>query len=997
MRNLKRALSLALASVMLLGMMVVGSGAVSYNDQDSVSNKEAVEVLAAAGLMTGDDNGNFNPNQVVTRAEMAVIITRMLYGADIDVSQFTGSSVFSDVPTWAQGFVNLCASLGIVGGVGDGKFAPNEPVTTAQATLMLLRALGYYQDSAEFGSDWSLSAITRGTQLGLFGDLILSKDQGLTRDNVAQLTFNAITKTTPVKYNESFKVYYTTNWVNGVSEIEDNQIGDDSAGSPYRDTIAYKIFDLTTSTDSESFGRPGAYTWCIGKKSVTSVFSADADLVGTYTAKMTYGDLYTTLGKTVVDNIRNVDIFVDGRQIVNGTNGTYTSTGAFSTANIARNSKTAFGYDAGTATYVADDTTPTGNGVVTEVYVQYDKDAQKYDLTFVVINTYVAQAASDYDAKDQDLVITAKTGSYLTTLKSEDVAGLESIKEDDILMVTASWNGSNYVVQTVKAPQLISDQSVTAYTAGKDVTFGGTTYKYNLISETNASASGANTTYDVINNGTYDFYVDDNGYILYVTDYAGVSNYVYVADSVAEGNSVTGRYVSAKAVFTNGTATTIRVDKLGTSDANNNGTNTVANGTWYTYSMNSDGNYDLKSITAASAAGQDDKTVALSGNFSSASAKMDSNGYAIANSSTVFVVYNSTTKTYTVYTGIANLPTVSSATGSATVEKGYATYVYLTATANNISASSDVKTAYVLKNTYAQGYDSSAKKNTYTYDAIVDGQITKLTVTATLNGVGLYYWSATSDGYPSGLVRVSETIANEYVVQPVVNQAVNYSDGTLVVDGKYYVMKDGVKVFSIEADGTAEETTLASVANDGNFTGTLVLVDASKTDSSKVAVYFQESSAENVVSDIASVNNSSTATTLEAAPTTLSGKIVLDGTVKAGMPADAADVMGNKTGGTNYSIVRVTLPTEFNVDGLYVKQTNAALAEYYSGNGVTGNVKLKEYDWASKGTTNATFLVMILEGGSAKLEFDLEGCTGDSDFSADYTYIIDGSNLTLVD
>ena len=924
MRNLKRALSLALASVMLLGMMVVGTGAVSYNDQDSVSNKEAVEVLAAAGLMTGDDNGNFNPNQVVTRAEMTVIITRMLYGADIDVSQFTGSSVFSDVPVWAQGFVNLCASLGIVGGVGDGKFAPNEPVTTAQATLMLLRALGYYQDPAEFGSDWSLSAITRGTQLGLFGDLILSKDQGLTRDNVAQLTFNAITKTTPVKYNESFKVYYTTNWVSGVSEIEDNQIGDDSASSPYRDTIAYKIFDLTTSTDSESFGRPGAYTWCIGKKSVTSVFSADADLVATYTDEMTYGELYNSLGKTVVDNIRNVDIFVDGRQIVNGTNGSYTSTGAFSTANIARNSKTAFGYDAGTNTYSADDTTPTGNGVVTEVYVQYDKTAQKYDLTFVVINTYVAQAASDYDTKDQDLVITAKTGSYLPTLKSEDVAGLESIKEDDILMVTASWNGSNYVVQTVKAPKLVSDQSVTAYTSGKDVTFGGTTYKYNLISETNGVASGANTTYDVINNGTYDFYLDDNGYILYVTDYAGVSNYVYIADSVAEGNSVTGRYVSAKAVFTNGTATTIRVDKLGTSDANN-GTNNVTNGTWYTYSMNSDGNYDLKSITAASAVGQDDKTVALSGNFSSASAKMDSNGYAIANSSTVFVVYNSDTKTYTVYTGIANLPTVSSATGSATVEKGYATYVYLSATASNISASSDVKTAYVLKTSYAQGYDSSAKKTTYTYDAIVDGQITKLTVTSTLANVGLYYWSATSDGYPSGLVQVNDDIANEYVVQTVSNKAVSYSDGTLVVDGQYYVMKSGVKVFTIDADGTAEETTLASVANDGNFTGYITLVDASKTDSSKVAVYFQKAAsvAAPSVAVIAtqptasSTPSANTPVTLTVATTPVSGVVFTyqwykdtdgsgyDGSAVSGATSASYTVPG-QTGTTEYYYCVVT-------------------------------------------------------------------------------------------
>ena len=47
MRNLKRALSLTLASVMLLGMMVVGAGAASYPDVDEKDNIEAIEVLQA--------------------------------------------------------------------------------------------------------------------------------------------------------------------------------------------------------------------------------------------------------------------------------------------------------------------------------------------------------------------------------------------------------------------------------------------------------------------------------------------------------------------------------------------------------------------------------------------------------------------------------------------------------------------------------------------------------------------------------------------------------------------------------------------------------------------------------------------------------------------------------------------------------------------------------------------------------------------------------------
>ena len=79
MRNLKRALSLTLASVMLLGMMVIGtSAAVAYPDVDKDNNVEAIEVLQAVKVMQGDDKGNFDPDRTVSRTEMAVIMALLL-------------------------------------------------------------------------------------------------------------------------------------------------------------------------------------------------------------------------------------------------------------------------------------------------------------------------------------------------------------------------------------------------------------------------------------------------------------------------------------------------------------------------------------------------------------------------------------------------------------------------------------------------------------------------------------------------------------------------------------------------------------------------------------------------------------------------------------------------------------------------------------------------------------------------------------------------------
>ena len=76
MKNLKRALSLVLSAAMMVGMMAIGTSA-AFADVDSSDNLEAISVMEMIGVMEGDGT-NFNPDRVVTRNEMAVVICNLM-------------------------------------------------------------------------------------------------------------------------------------------------------------------------------------------------------------------------------------------------------------------------------------------------------------------------------------------------------------------------------------------------------------------------------------------------------------------------------------------------------------------------------------------------------------------------------------------------------------------------------------------------------------------------------------------------------------------------------------------------------------------------------------------------------------------------------------------------------------------------------------------------------------------------------------------------------
>ena len=199
MRNLKRALSLALAAIMLIGMMVVSASAAGFDDfsdKDEIVNKDAVSMLTTLGVINGKEDGSyFDPTGNVTRAEMAKMLCVAINGGVDPVLGVKDTPTFTDIKgTWAESYIEYCAANGIIAGRGNNKFDPTGTVSATEAAKMLLGVLGYNAEkSGLVGNDWAINTNVLANQNGLYKNLSnLNANTLLTRDNAAQMIYNAL-------------------------------------------------------------------------------------------------------------------------------------------------------------------------------------------------------------------------------------------------------------------------------------------------------------------------------------------------------------------------------------------------------------------------------------------------------------------------------------------------------------------------------------------------------------------------------------------------------------------------------------------------------------------------------------------------------------------------------------------------------------------------------------------------------------------------------------
>ena len=155
--------------------------------------EEPVQLLAALKIMIGDDDGAFRLDDKIKRSEVAKMAVHAMGLEDL-AETAQNETRFPDVTSahWANGYINVATSQGLIIGDDDGNFRPDDSITYAEAMAIFVRATGYEvmaEDKGGFPNGYISVAGSNGMTKNVQG----TTNEAITRGNVAYVVNNALT------------------------------------------------------------------------------------------------------------------------------------------------------------------------------------------------------------------------------------------------------------------------------------------------------------------------------------------------------------------------------------------------------------------------------------------------------------------------------------------------------------------------------------------------------------------------------------------------------------------------------------------------------------------------------------------------------------------------------------------------------------------------------------------------------------------------------------
>ena len=828
---MKKLLALVLALVMSMSLVTISNAA--FKDADKIDYKEAVDVMNAVGVFIGDEKGNFNAKENLTREQAAKIIAYLELGSKA-ADALVGGATFTDVAStrWSAGFVGYCAKAGVVAGVGNGKFDPAGQLTALQFGKMLLVELGYdAKAEGMVGTDWAIntSKLMAGTKLmdGISG----SVNQVLTREKAAQMCLNALEAPT-VEYDTkgsniivngaeinfgASEPSYVTNTIAKEQTISSEKLTNNGGYTIELGEKLYKNLKKIGTTDD--FGRPATkWTW---KSESVGTYADAADL--SYTKAVKAGDIYKDLNLSDTVAAKNVTVWVNGEQV------------SAASLDIKKGSETKIG-----AKLYDDKNGTNGNGVLTEVF--YDDVADTMVITQIV--TYIGEVAKTVKATDKRVayvVITAKTGDNNAYTMPKDSKGIkasplefetdETFADDTYVLYTYSFKAE--AVKSLAAAEKVEGYVTKTINSAKDedknngMTIAGTEYKMSL-------ATAGEKLGNVSVKNDYTVYLDQYGYIIYVEQVQELGNYALVLATASKGSFIGNK---AQLLLTDGTVKFVDTDEnYATGDKK------IKDNTIVTFRENSDKTYTLRKVNTT-LSNTNDKQFSMTNDL--AGITVESGKMVYANSASQFIISDKKDYTtpysdiddWTAYTGIKNAPTVKSEYGTTPSYANVDVYYYCKSgsmvtvmfiiPSQNATVIDGSKTTLYLSQKSRSDLIHDTDGDYFTYNAVVDGKIETVKVdvdakcgtTAAADLDGLYSdYTVSSKGYITGLTKYGpyNNTSDKTAVNGVVGINKTSKEYTVIIGGKTITCADDMKVFYVDKNGNITESSYAAIYPDNN-------------------------------------------------------------------------------------------------------------------------------------------------------------------------------------
>ena len=778
---MKKLLALVLALVMSMSLVTISNAA--FKDADKISNKEAVDVMVAVGVLAGYDNGEFGATDTLTREQAAKIIAYLDLGEDI-AEALPAVKVFNDVEAsrWSAKYIAYCADAGYIAGIGNGNFDPAGKLTGYAFGKMLLCALGYDAEYEQFtGPSWQISVAKLMKTLDIAKSVSKIPSAVLTREEAAQYALNTL-KTQTVTANKG-----TTTTVGGVTVTtgataatpDPAKAGVDyDSSSDGKQQLCEKLYgtDLKLRTATpDDFGR-AAHTWFWKG-------TADKNKVGSYADTADYTFVVSSTKKTA-----NVLAIIDelGVDATNANKNTFKG-----------------------------QTVKVGDTV--EIFT--DKDGKA--TSAIIFNTQLAKvtkvAAASKDA-DYAYTVTLKTASATKSFKDTDLTGF----------VAATMTKDTYVTYTTVSGKTGVAVAVAEKVTGK-VTGDGSDYvKIDSTKHTNNGTAVWNVdTYDYTN--TFDVYLDANGYVIgavKVTDINTIDNIFFVSEAnFVKGTSFADDKAQLKVYYLDGTTKVINMTIDSDKKVNIGGTKTALDtanlatttaGNFYAYTMDGEkvskitkiADGVVKNTTQLVAAGKDVK-------FTAKEPVVEIGGTKFYASSTTKIVMIDKDGKATTITGYSKLPAATYTTTAATGKITAAGYLY-------VADKTDLKELYIVGAAERVGAVDTAVYGYYvkTGDANynTEDKVLVSTIVFNVDGKNTDYQIKTADLASAGYEGLYELeVKDGYVTTKAaanINKVVqSVGDGYVVIDDAVIKLADTCGIY----DATDKEAIAEGSLNEGDI------------------------------------------------------------------------------------------------------------------------------------------------------------------------------------